>query len=77
MTDADSTDLAIARRTMTVSGLRVRVRADIDAEAATLLLRRGLAELDEDAEAFVPGEAHTCLKVTQYGFDLVLGRIAP
>jgi hypothetical protein len=70
-------DLALARQTMTVSGTRVRVVADLDADTAALLLRRGLAELDDEYEAFVPGDAQKCLTVTQYGFDLVLGRLTP
>jgi len=77
MTDTTSTDLDLARQTMIASGTRVRVVADLGPDQAGLLLRRGLAELDDDYDAFVPGEAQECLKVTQYGFDLLLGRITP
>lgn len=77
MPDTLICDLDLARQTMIASGTRVRVAADIDTDAAALLIQRGLAELNDDFEAFVPGEAQKCLKVTQYGFDLMLGRIAP
>lgn len=74
---ADLADIELARRSMTISGVRVRVRADLSANEAALLMRRGLAELTEEADDFDPGQAQRCLKVTQYGYDLMLGRIAP
>ncbi len=70
-------DLDLVRQTLTVTGARVRVRADLTAEQADRLMTRGLVELGEDVDAFDPAQAQHCLKVTQYGYDLVLGRIAP
>jgi len=77
MPDTPISDLDLARQTMIASGTRVRVTAEIDAHAAALLMQRGLAELNDEFEAFAPEDAQKCLKVTQYGFDLMLGRIAP
>ena len=71
------TDLELARQCMMVSGVRVRVRPDLTAEQASLLMDRGLAELADDADSFTPGQAQRCLKVTQHGYDLILGRITP
>jgi len=71
----ESSDLELARHAFAVKGFRVRCYPDIDAETADRLLARGLVELHDDFDEFLPGEAHRCLRATQYGFDLVLGRI--
>lgn len=76
MPNAHQTDLDLVRETLIVSGPRVRVRADLLVEQATRLLARGLAELAEDVDEFDPKNAQHSLKVTQYGYDLILGRIA-
>ncbi|MFO1404871.1 MAG: hypothetical protein U1E96_09845 [Azonexus sp.] len=70
-------DLELARRSMIVGGARVRVRADLSGDQARLLLSRGLAELSEDVDDFEPDDPQRSLKVTQYGYDLILGRITP
>ena len=70
-------DFELARQCMIVSGVRVRIRPDLTAGQASLLIERGLAELDDAADAFEPGQAQRCLKVTQHGYDLILGRITP
>ncbi len=70
-------DLELIRQASTVNGTRVRFLPDLDTAQAEELIRRGLAELAEDWDDFVPGTAHQSLRATQYGFDLVLGRIAP
>lgn len=77
MTDPTLTDLDLARRAFAVSGTRVRCRPELDAVQAEALISRGLAELSDDCDAFVPGEASRCLRATQYGFDLLLGRVDP
>lgn len=70
-------DLELVRQTLIVVGVRVRVRADLSVDQAQLLLKRGLAELSDEVDEFVPEQAQHCLKVTQYGYDLTLGRITP
>ena len=72
-----ASDLEVARLAFAVSGFRVRCRPDVDAAMANRLLERGLVELHDDFDEFVPGEAARCLRATQYGFDLILGRIDP
>lgn len=71
------TDLELVHQTMKVSGARVRVRPSIDITQAELLIRRGLAELNDEHDEFVAGESDKCLTPTQYGFDLILGRVVP
>lgn len=70
-------NLELARLHFIVNGMRVRVRPEVDEAQAELLIRRGLVELDEDFDAFVSGAAQKCLKPTQFGFDLILGRVEP
>lgn len=77
MTDKALSNFELIRLTSTVNGMRVRFPHDLSAALADELIRRGLAELAEDVDEFVPGAAHKCLRVTQHGFDLVLGRIDP
>jgi len=76
MSRSDSmSDLEIARSAFAVKGFRVRCQPGIDEMTVEQLLARGLVELHDDFDQFVPGEAHRCLRATQYGFDLILGRI--
>lgn len=74
---AEPTDLEFARMAFAVDGLKVRCHPNVDAAMAERLIERGLADLHDDFDEFVPGEAHRCLRPTQYGFDLILGRIDP
>jgi len=69
-------DKDLALHTMTAHGMRVRVKDRLSTDEAELLMRRGLVELQEDADAFEPEDPQGCLKVTQYGFDLMLGRVS-
>lgn len=77
MPNALHADLELVRQCMIVGGARVRVRADLSPEQAERLLSRGLVEMNDDVDEFEPEQAQRCLKVTQYGYDLILGRIAP
>jgi len=72
---AHLSDKDVAVQTLTASGMRVRVKETLTQDEADLLLRRGLVELDDDADTFDPDRPQACLKVTQYGFDLMLGRV--
>lgn len=74
---AEKSDLEIARLAFSVNGFRVRCHPDLDAAMAERMMARGLVDLHDDFDEFVPGEAHRCLRATQYGFDLILGRIDP
>jgi hypothetical protein len=77
MSEPDPSDLEFARQSFAVSGTRVRCRPEVSPAQADQLIRRGLAELADDYDEFVAGDAPRCLRATQYGFDLILGRISP
>lgn len=77
MNESTQIDLDLARATMTVSGTRVRVRQELTVPQAERLIQRGLAELQDDVDTFNPNDPQKSLRVTQYGFDLMLGRVTP